>query len=510
MEVTGTTYSVAHYEEFKKTGNKNLFEEIIDSMILDGVAGMNETFKNAISSLPNSEKRMTILSLIEKDLNLFKKIKALTNKDIDRMNHIKDVILMLRDYVKVGEVEKKKFGEVMTPLELIKEMLATLPEEVWSNPNLKWLDPANGTGPFPSVVIYKLMKGLEEWEPNAEKRYKHIVENMIYTCELQPKNVFLWLCVVDPFDEYETNTYCGSFLDNGFDTHMKEVWSVDKFDIVIGNPPYNFGNKKNLYIDFFKKCFKIISNFGYLTFITPSRYVIQPEFEIFRKNVENIADKVFIKNTGRSFGEQASFSTVYTTIFFGSGTIVDWLDGYDDPIVRKILSKNRFYLNTKRSKALLKNKKERDLYNDIEKPNHYRYFVNGKGLYKTPYRYLPYRKGDTFKPKVYMTEFVGTGSNKILGEIYLDTDGSVGLGTDSCMYIECSDINRLNSLKNYLSSKLISFILNKICQSSHANQTMRLIPDPTIEIKIETDEQLFDYFDLSEEERNIVLNYGKK
>ena len=70
-------------------------------------------------------------------------------------------------------------------------MLNTLPAEVWSNPNLKWLDPANGTGPFPAVVIYKLMKGLESWEPDADKRYKHIIENMIYVCELQPKNMFL-------------------------------------------------------------------------------------------------------------------------------------------------------------------------------------------------------------------------------------------------------------------------------------------------------------------------------
>ena len=133
---------------------------------------------------------------------------------------------MLREYVKVGEVEKKKFGEVMTSLDLVKEMLSTLPEDVWTNPNLKWLDPANGTGPFPTMVIYKLMNGLKEWEPDDNKRYKHIIENMIYVCELQPKNMFLYMCVADPFDEYDINIYTGSFLDEGFDNHMKEVWGV--------------------------------------------------------------------------------------------------------------------------------------------------------------------------------------------------------------------------------------------------------------------------------------------
>jgi site-specific DNA-methyltransferase (adenine-specific) len=285
MEVTGQTYSTTHYEEFKRTGNQNLFEEIVDSMVLDGISGMNESFKRAISNLPLEEKRMAILSLLDKDLNLFRKIKALTNKDINRVDHIKDVIVMLRDYVKVGEVEKKKFGEVMTPLELVKEMLATLPEDVWSNPNLKWLDPANGTGPFPAVVIYKLMKGLEEWEPDAEKRYKHIIENMIYTCELQARNIFLWLCVADPFDEYDTNTYWGSFLDEGFDKHMKEVWNIEKFDICLGNPPYQSSSEdirgsKSIYNLFVEKSTKL-SNL--VLKVTPSRWFSNENMKEFRE-----------------------------------------------------------------------------------------------------------------------------------------------------------------------------------------------------------------------------------
>ena len=239
MEITGVTYSVSDYEHYNQNGDLNYFEEVIDAMILDGISGMNDTFRNAIRNLSRDKKRMTILSLLDKDLNLFKRIKALTDKNIGKMDHIKDIILMLREYVKVGEVEKKKFGEVMTPLELVKEMLATLPEEVWSNPNLKWLDPANGTGPYPIMVIYKLMIGLAEWEPDAEKRYKHIVENMIYVCELQPKNMFLYMCAVDPFDTYKLNIYTGSFLEPEFDKHMKDVWSVEKFDVVMGNPPYN-------------------------------------------------------------------------------------------------------------------------------------------------------------------------------------------------------------------------------------------------------------------------------
>ena len=46
------------------------------------------------------------------------------------------------------------------------------------------------------------MKGLQTWEPNDEKRYKHIMENMIYVCKLQVKNVFLYMYAFDPEDKY--------------------------------------------------------------------------------------------------------------------------------------------------------------------------------------------------------------------------------------------------------------------------------------------------------------------
>ena len=243
MEITGVTYSVSDYEHYNQNGDLNYFEEVIDAMILDGISGMNDTFRNAIRGLSRDKKRMTILNLLDKDLNLFKQIKALIDKDINKMEHITDISKMLREYVKVADTMKRQYGEVMTPTELIKDMLAKLPKSVWSNPNLKWLDACNGVGPFLCVVIYGLMKGLRDWEPDDEKRYKHIVENMIYAGELQPKNQFLFLCAVDPFDKYKLNVYTGSFLEDNFDYHMNNVWNVEKFDIIIGNPPYDKSQK---------------------------------------------------------------------------------------------------------------------------------------------------------------------------------------------------------------------------------------------------------------------------
>lgn len=69
-------------------------------------------------------------------------------------------------------------------------MLDTLPEEVWSNPNLKWLDPAAGRNViFPIEVYKRLMDGLKEWEVDCIKRSNHIWDNMIYMVEIQEDSV---------------------------------------------------------------------------------------------------------------------------------------------------------------------------------------------------------------------------------------------------------------------------------------------------------------------------------
>lgn len=301
MEITGVTYSVEHYNQFAETGDKNYFEEIIDAMILDGISGMNDTFRNAIRGLSRDKKRMTILNLLDKDLNLFKQIKALIDKDINKMEHITDISKMLREYVKVADTMKRQYGEVMTPTELIKDMLAKLPKSVWSNPNLKWLDACNGVGPFLCVVIYGLMKGLRDWEPDDEKRYKHIVENMIYAGELQPKNQFLFLCAVDPFDKYKLNVYTGSFLEDNFDYHMNNVWNVEKFDIIIGNPPYDKSQKAEgkrgggdtLWDKFVIKYLnKTLKEGGYLSLVHPTIWR-KPQSE--RSSSKEVSELMFSK-----------------------------------------------------------------------------------------------------------------------------------------------------------------------------------------------------------------------
>lgn len=82
--------------------------------------------------------------------------------------------------------------EIFTPPRLAKEMLELLPDEVWCNPSLKFLDPCTKSGVFLREIFYKLYEGLKnkgvhkahdglEYNlDNDQERINHILKNMIY------------------------------------------------------------------------------------------------------------------------------------------------------------------------------------------------------------------------------------------------------------------------------------------------------------------------------------------
>jgi hypothetical protein len=82
-----------------------------------------------------------------------------------------------------------KFGEVFTPMDLVDRMLDQLPPDVWIDPTETFCDPCVGNGNFIAGIVPRLMKGLETFEPDPEKRYKWIFERMIYAIEIQQRLV---------------------------------------------------------------------------------------------------------------------------------------------------------------------------------------------------------------------------------------------------------------------------------------------------------------------------------
>lgn len=188
----------------------------------------------------------------------------------------------IKEKSKLDINKKRKNGEVFTPPPLINDMLDKLPNDVWNNPNLKWLDPCAGIANFPFIIYERLMIGLKDIIPDDEKRKTHILTGMIYMVELDDDN-----CehIKEIFKGYNINLFEGSFFD----------YESLVFDIIVVNPPYQElreGNKKSkkIWHTVLYKCHDCLSDNGYLLPIHPCGW----------RDVNGMVRKIFDYNKARN------------------------------------------------------------------------------------------------------------------------------------------------------------------------------------------------------------------
>ncbi len=142
-------------------------------------------------------------------------------------------------------------GEVFTPIGLVRMILNKIPNEVWTNPDSTFIDPCMGKGVFLIEIVKRLVDIYGYSEEDAKSRvfgYDTRLKYVNYLRRRGYKNVF-------------------------HKDSLKEIFKM-KFDVVLGNPPYQLkvGDKKTepLWNKFFHKSLSILKEGGYLSLIHPS------------------------------------------------------------------------------------------------------------------------------------------------------------------------------------------------------------------------------------------------
>lgn len=436
-------------------------------------------------------------------------------------------------------------GSLMyTPISICRDMVNLIPDDVF-NKDAKFLDIACKSGRFLREIMYRLMESNQMQSGSAEgrdeKKYNLAIESE--RKEYIMREQLFGLSLNDTVVNIARRNLYGT-LDSGIDNiitvkeypeiaHkpkyvmgdtniykiLKEKFNIMTFDVVIGNPPYN----NDLYLDFVTFGHNLARKYD--CWITPAKWQTKSgtKNEQFRSKIVPCMSKiVYYPDCIEVFGISDNSGITYYMIGKDECKI-KYIENraYFQPLINSIENRELTFNST------LWNIGEK-IVNKVKQYNRYRLDIINEEDRKqyticVGKQWCGSRVSSgawDMKTSKIKDEYIGkggcifnpSGNIKVLGKVRglnrneYDTSGS-------SIYIFTSD-NKDESLSFYswLTSKLISFLIliNLSGSIIFNDKTLKYIPDPGAFDHIFTDQELYEKYQLTDEEISIIESVIKE
>ena len=442
------------------------------------------------------------------------------------INYPDKLLELINECLKPKTIEKKTYGEVFTPMSFINDtMLSDLERywkeryqtNLWEQSDITFFDPAAGMGNFPIAIYYKLFSGLKNKIPNESDRKKHIIQKQLFMSELNKKNCFIINQIFNNDRKLKLNLFVGDSLT----IDIKKEFKIDKFDITIGNPPYNelltkVGAKPlyNKFIEYF------LDKSIQMSFVIPSRWFSGGKgLDKFRSMMLNRSDIYSIKHfddASEIFGNNVDIK---------GGINVFILDKYhqgpcDYNGHELELNKYDVLIDSQYYDIIDKVIKHESITKNYISQDHYKIQTNDKRLidkFKNGYVKCYVSKQKGFCKYIKKSELTKKYDNyKIIlaraahehgsgfGNIFIGTPQEVHCKTYISINVKNKD--QAKSLKSYLECRVPNFLLSlrKISQDI-SESTLKWIPLVPLD-RIWSDKLIYKYLKLSNDDIDLIEN----
>lgn len=428
---------------------------------------------------------------------------------------------------------KLKHGYVPTPFSIIEKLINTIPNELFKNIHLKWLDPGCGNGYISMIIYKKLFSSIRNQFKSNEDCRNHILDNMLY--------------MVDIHDGF-INNLCKIFGNQSNVIHINFLyWEPGiKFDVIICNPPYvcqglkkvptnNDSEKINdgitIWPEFIRKCILLLKDYSYLSTIIPSiwmkpdnkmyNFLIKYKInslccysntetkKLFSGHAQTPTSSFVLKNE-----KSSGYIQVYDKTFSKNVNYKLMNEGAIPVFGISIIEKLIPFLHKYGSlyKGVVKTNmpsKKVAFYDELDDVYKYKNIITCKlNENKIPYLIFNYSN----KPLKYCGDTKLVLAHKMYGHPYYDESGIYGISNRDNYLILGKTDGEFKKLKDFLNTKLVRFLYEST--RYRMKYLEKYAFDFIVDIcKIEdfpeiiNDENILNYFGFDEKQRKVILGF---